>query len=108
MLGLQTADVGGALESIRVQAVSRGKGNQKFRDLNMATVELLLPRDSRKVWIPARHESSKQEAPFIQTERPKPLFPVVLFPARDLVVASRQRLAFKPLGRHYDLTVERL
>lgn len=72
MLGLQTADVGGALESIRVQAVSRGKGNQKFRDLNMATVELLLPRDSRKVWIPARHESSKQEAPFIQTERPEP------------------------------------
>lgn len=51
MLGLQTADVGGALESIRVQAVNRGKGNKRFREMNLATLELLLPRESRKVRI---------------------------------------------------------
>lgn len=49
-LGLQVEAVGGALESIRVQAVNRGKGNKKFRDMNVATLELLLPRDSTKVW----------------------------------------------------------
>ncbi|CAG05335.1 unnamed protein product [Tetraodon nigroviridis] len=48
LLGLQTADVGSALESIRVQAVNRGKGNKRFRDMKMATLELLLPRESRK------------------------------------------------------------
>ncbi|XP_003968260.2 NEDD8 ultimate buster 1 [Takifugu rubripes] len=48
LLALQVSDVGGALESIRVQAVNRLRGNKRFRELNMATVELLLPRDSRK------------------------------------------------------------
>lgn len=65
------ADVGGALESIRVQAVNRGKGNQKFRELNMATLELLLPRDSRKVWIPAPDENPDQQITFIQKETTK-------------------------------------
>lgn len=48
----------GALESIRVQAVNRLKGNKKFKDMNMATVELLLPRDSRKVWISTYHKNN--------------------------------------------------
>lgn len=51
------ADVGGALESIRVQAVNRLRGNKRFRELNMATVELLLPRDSRKVWMSTHHKN---------------------------------------------------
>lgn len=46
LLGLSVSEVGGALESIRVQAINRGKGNQMFRETNVATLELLLPRDS--------------------------------------------------------------
>uniref|UniRef100_A0A8C6SU20 Negative regulator of ubiquitin-like proteins 1 n=1 Tax=Neogobius melanostomus TaxID=47308 RepID=A0A8C6SU20_9GOBI len=42
-------EVGGALELIRAQAVNRGKGNQTFRETNVASLELLLPRDSKKV-----------------------------------------------------------
>uniref|UniRef100_A0A3B4X1Y8 NEDD8 ultimate buster 1-like n=1 Tax=Seriola lalandi dorsalis TaxID=1841481 RepID=A0A3B4X1Y8_SERLL len=49
LLGLSVAEVGGALESVRVQAVNRGKGNKTYRETNVATLELLLPRDSRKV-----------------------------------------------------------
>ncbi|XP_023252640.1 NEDD8 ultimate buster 1-like, partial [Seriola lalandi dorsalis] len=48
LLGLSVAEVGGALESVRVQAVNRGKGNKTYRETNVATLELLLPRDSRK------------------------------------------------------------
>lgn len=70
LLGLQTADVGSALESIRVQAVNRGKGNKKFRDMNMATLELLLPRDGSKVRTPALDEYRQQEITFIQKKRP--------------------------------------
>uniref|UniRef100_A0A3Q2EHN2 Negative regulator of ubiquitin like proteins 1 n=1 Tax=Cyprinodon variegatus TaxID=28743 RepID=A0A3Q2EHN2_CYPVA len=40
--------VGGALESIRAQAVERGKGNRTFRETSVATLELLLPRDAKK------------------------------------------------------------
>lgn len=50
--------MGSALESIRVQAVNRGKGNKRFRDMKMATLELLLPRESRKVWIPTDERKS--------------------------------------------------
>ncbi|KAK7881206.1 hypothetical protein WMY93_029615 [Mugilogobius chulae] len=48
LLGLSAPEVGGALESIRAQAVNRGKGNQTFRETSVATLELLLPRDSKK------------------------------------------------------------
>ncbi|XP_068604213.1 NEDD8 ultimate buster 1 [Brachionichthys hirsutus] len=48
LLGLSVTEVGGALESIRLQAVARGKGNEAFRETGVATLELLLPRDSRK------------------------------------------------------------
>lgn len=49
LLGLPAWEVGGALESIRAQAVKRGKGNKTFRETSVATLELLLPRDSKKV-----------------------------------------------------------
>ncbi|KAM9337477.1 NEDD8 ultimate buster 1 isoform 1-T1 [Symphorus nematophorus] len=48
LLCLPAAEVGGALESIRATAVKRGKGNRKFRETNVATLELLLPRDKNK------------------------------------------------------------
>ncbi|KAI3355564.1 hypothetical protein L3Q82_018391, partial [Scortum barcoo] len=48
LLALPVSEVGGALESIRAQAVKRGKGNKTFRETNVATLELLLPRDSKK------------------------------------------------------------
>uniref|UniRef100_A0A3P9M2C7 Negative regulator of ubiquitin-like proteins 1 n=1 Tax=Oryzias latipes TaxID=8090 RepID=A0A3P9M2C7_ORYLA len=48
VLHLSVTEVGGALESIRVQAVKRGKRNKMFRETSVATLELLLPRDSRK------------------------------------------------------------
>lgn len=48
LLCLPSEEVGAALESIRVQAVKRGKGNKTFRETNVASLELLLPRDSKK------------------------------------------------------------
>lgn len=48
-VSLSVPEVGVALESIRVQAVNRGKGNKTFRETNVASLELLLPRDARKV-----------------------------------------------------------
>uniref|UniRef100_A0AAQ5ZRC8 UBA domain-containing protein n=1 Tax=Amphiprion ocellaris TaxID=80972 RepID=A0AAQ5ZRC8_AMPOC len=51
LLGLSAPEVGVALELIRVLAVKRGKGNKMFRETNVATLELLLPRDSKKVLI---------------------------------------------------------
>ncbi|XP_063729871.1 NEDD8 ultimate buster 1 isoform X2 [Eleginops maclovinus] len=45
-LGVQ--EVGSALEGIRLQAVNRWRGNQTFRETSVASVELLLPRDSKK------------------------------------------------------------
>ncbi|XP_041816924.1 NEDD8 ultimate buster 1 [Chelmon rostratus] len=55
LLCLSVLEVGGALESIRVQAVNRGRGNKTFRETNVATLELLLPRDSRKDSKPKNH-----------------------------------------------------
>uniref|UniRef100_A0A8P4GHB8 Negative regulator of ubiquitin-like proteins 1 n=1 Tax=Dicentrarchus labrax TaxID=13489 RepID=A0A8P4GHB8_DICLA len=49
LLCLPLAEVGGALEAIRLQAVRRGRGNKTFRETKVATLELLLPRDSKKV-----------------------------------------------------------
>lgn len=49
LLCLSVSEVGGALESIRVQAVKRGKGNRTFRETQVATLELLLPRDCSRV-----------------------------------------------------------
>ncbi|XP_024659510.2 NEDD8 ultimate buster 1 [Maylandia zebra] len=48
LLRLPMSEVGGALESIRAQAVKRGRGNQTFRETSVATLELLLPRDAKK------------------------------------------------------------
>ncbi|XP_069368437.1 NEDD8 ultimate buster 1 [Paralichthys olivaceus] len=48
LLCLQVSEVGGALESIRVQTVKRSKENKTYRETNVATLELLLPRESRK------------------------------------------------------------
>lgn len=49
LVSLSVSEVGGALESIRAQAVKRGKGNKTFRETSVATLELLLPRDCKKV-----------------------------------------------------------
>eukprot|EP00064_Thunnus_orientalis_P024745 superscaffoldBa00011107_g25054 len=49
LLCLPGLEVGGALETIRAQSVRRGNRNKKFRETNVATLELLLPRDSKKV-----------------------------------------------------------
>ena len=38
-----------ALENIRGQAVKKGMGNRTYRETCVATLELLLPRDARKV-----------------------------------------------------------
>uniref|UniRef100_A0A1A8AKR8 Negative regulator of ubiquitin-like proteins 1 n=2 Tax=Nothobranchius furzeri TaxID=105023 RepID=A0A1A8AKR8_NOTFU len=48
LLRLPVVVVGGALESIRGQAVKRGKGNKTFRETSVATLELLLPRENKK------------------------------------------------------------
>ncbi|XP_072235024.1 NEDD8 ultimate buster 1 [Leuresthes tenuis] len=48
LVSLPAAEVAGALETIRAQAVNRGKGNKTFRETSVATLELLLPRDSKK------------------------------------------------------------
>ncbi|XP_074549030.1 NEDD8 ultimate buster 1 [Halichoeres trimaculatus] len=48
LLSLSVQEVGGALEAIRVQAVKRGEGNKTFRETNVATLELLLPRCCKK------------------------------------------------------------
>ncbi|XP_029955064.1 NEDD8 ultimate buster 1 [Salarias fasciatus] len=48
LLALPPPEVSAALESVRVQAVRRGKGNRAFRETSVATLELLLPRGSRK------------------------------------------------------------
>ncbi|KAF3703919.1 NEDD8 ultimate buster 1 [Channa argus] len=48
LVSLSISEVGGALESIRIQAVKRGKGNKTFRETNVATLELVLPKDIRK------------------------------------------------------------
>ncbi|XP_034415997.1 NEDD8 ultimate buster 1 [Cyclopterus lumpus] len=48
LLRLPVPEVSGALEAVRQQALSRGKGNETFRDTKVATLELLLPRDCRK------------------------------------------------------------
>ncbi|XP_076014407.1 NEDD8 ultimate buster 1 [Genypterus blacodes] len=45
---LSSLEVGGALESIRALAVKRGKGNTMYRETRVATLELLLPRQSKK------------------------------------------------------------
>ncbi|XP_062235636.1 NEDD8 ultimate buster 1 isoform X2 [Platichthys flesus] len=60
LLFLPVSEVGGALESIRVQTVKRSKGNQTYRETNVATLELLLPRSSRKVRLcPPASQSKK-------------------------------------------------
>ncbi|XP_029935059.1 NEDD8 ultimate buster 1 [Myripristis murdjan] len=65
-LSLDLVEVGGALESIRVQAVKRGKGNQTYRETSVATLELLLPRDTKgdpkkKSYLESRLDVSVQE-----------------------------------------------
>lgn len=48
LLHLSEAEVGGALESIRVHAVTRAKENRTFRETSVATLELLLPREAKQ------------------------------------------------------------
>ncbi|XP_035650583.1 NEDD8 ultimate buster 1-like isoform X3 [Oncorhynchus keta] len=43
------SEVASALESIRSQAVKRGMGNKTYRETFVATLELLLPKDGKKV-----------------------------------------------------------
>lgn len=62
LLCLPAAEVEAGLESIRVQAVKRGKGNKTFRETNVATLELLLPRDSKKVERAAHTQDTETEA----------------------------------------------
>ncbi|KAM4606508.1 NEDD8 ultimate buster 1 isoform 2-T2 [Polymixia lowei] len=47
VVSFSVSEVEGALESIRAQAVRRGKGNRTFRETCVATLELLLPRDGK-------------------------------------------------------------
>uniref|UniRef100_G3Q214 Negative regulator of ubiquitin-like proteins 1 n=1 Tax=Gasterosteus aculeatus aculeatus TaxID=481459 RepID=G3Q214_GASAC len=64
LLRLPVTEVGGALELIRQQAVKRGKERQRFRETSVATLELLLPRDNRKVtksYLETRLDARVQE-----------------------------------------------
>ncbi|XP_070842731.1 NEDD8 ultimate buster 1 [Chaetodon trifascialis] len=63
LMGLSAPEVGGALESIRVQAVNRGRGNKTFRETSVATLELLLPRDSRKDPKTKNHLETRLDVP---------------------------------------------
>lgn len=45
------SEVASALESIRSQAVKRGMGNKTYRETFVATLELLLPKDGKKVCV---------------------------------------------------------
>ncbi|CAL8294606.1 unnamed protein product [Lota lota] len=49
MVGFSVSEVGSVLEAIRAQTVKRGQGNKTFKETCVATLELLLPRDGKKV-----------------------------------------------------------
>lgn len=49
LLHLPAAALGGALETVRLQALRRGRGNATFRETQVATLELLLPRGCKEV-----------------------------------------------------------
>lgn len=53
LLHLPAAALGGALETVRLQALRRGRGNATFRETQVATLELLLPRGCKEVRITA-------------------------------------------------------
>ncbi|XP_019749434.1 NEDD8 ultimate buster 1 [Hippocampus comes] len=66
LLRMPGSEIAGTLEVIRVQALRRGQRNQTFRETNMATVELLLPRDCNKdnksrLFLETRLDVSAQE-----------------------------------------------
>ncbi|XP_077365861.1 NEDD8 ultimate buster 1 isoform X2 [Festucalex cinctus] len=66
LLRMPGSEVAAALEVIRVQALRRGQRNQTFRETNIATVELLLPRgcskDSKsKTFMETRLDVTAQE-----------------------------------------------
>ncbi|XP_036445543.1 NEDD8 ultimate buster 1 [Colossoma macropomum] len=48
VVGFPLVDVEVALEDIRSQAVKKGKGNKTYRETNIATLELMLPKEIRK------------------------------------------------------------
>ncbi|TSK16088.1 NEDD8 ultimate buster 1 [Bagarius yarrelli] len=48
VVGFPVLNVEIALEDIRSQTVKRGKGNKTYRETNVATLELLLPKEMRK------------------------------------------------------------
>uniref|UniRef100_A0AAR2J7X0 UBA domain-containing protein n=1 Tax=Pygocentrus nattereri TaxID=42514 RepID=A0AAR2J7X0_PYGNA len=48
LVGFPQVDVEVALENIRSQAVKKGKGNMTYRETNIATLELKLPKDIKK------------------------------------------------------------
>ncbi|XP_014912129.1 NEDD8 ultimate buster 1 isoform X2 [Poecilia latipinna] len=66
LLGLSAEEVGGALESIRAQAVARGKGNRTFRETSVATLELLLPREAKKGSKTKTHLETRLDVPLQQ------------------------------------------
>uniref|UniRef100_A0A8C4ZJI3 Negative regulator of ubiquitin-like proteins 1 n=1 Tax=Gadus morhua TaxID=8049 RepID=A0A8C4ZJI3_GADMO len=49
MVGFAVSEVGSVLEAIRAQTVKRGQGNKAFKETCVATLELMLPRDGKKV-----------------------------------------------------------
>lgn len=51
MVGFPQAEVEIVLEDIRSQAVKRGKRNKTYRETNVATLELILPKVNRKLCI---------------------------------------------------------
>ncbi|XP_062847303.1 NEDD8 ultimate buster 1-like [Trichomycterus rosablanca] len=48
VVGFPQPDVEIALEDIRCLAVNRGKGNKTYRETNIATLELILPKEMKK------------------------------------------------------------
>ena len=51
MVGFSVSEVGSVLEAIRAQTVKRSQGNKAFKETCVATLELLLPRDGKKVCV---------------------------------------------------------
>ncbi|KAM9488381.1 NEDD8 ultimate buster 1 isoform 1-T3 [Clarias gariepinus] len=48
MVGFPQHEVAIALETIRSQAVKKGKGNKTYRETNIATLEIILPKGNKK------------------------------------------------------------
>lgn len=59
LLRLPAAALAGALEAVRLQALRRGRGNATFRETQVATLELLLPRGCKEEPKTKQHLETK-------------------------------------------------